>query len=139
MLRLRLLFFLLLPGYTTLGLTCSLDQPESCNGKPKNCVSYKPSVLKKSRTILTSPADGRTGNKITAYANLLFLKWLYDDEYLLLVEKDTRDWLRNIFDLGVEFSVREEVLCDWKRWPFKDSEADFVNDLGEPGIIVRMV
>ena len=36
-------------------------------------------VLKTSRTILTSPPDGRTGNKITVYANLLFLMWLYEE------------------------------------------------------------
>ena len=42
-------------------------------------VAYKHMVLKTSRTILTSPPDGRTGNKITVYANLLFLMWLYEE------------------------------------------------------------
>ena len=66
-------------------------------------------------------------------------KWLYEDDYILLMEKETKDWMQKIWIIQ-DFPTLEETLCnDWKRKNgklsgyFEKTTADYVTELNKQG------
>ena len=66
-------------------------------------------------------------------------QWLYEDDYILLMEKETKDWMQKIWIIQ-DFPTLEETLCnDWKRKNgklsgyFEKTTADYVTELNKQG------
>ena len=66
-------------------------------------------------------------------------QWLYEDDYILLMEKETKDWMQKIWIIQ-DFPTLEETLCnDWKSKNgkisgyFEKNTADFITDLNKQG------
>ena len=91
-------------------LTGGLDS--SCSSKPKDCIDVvdlgpdRPSIV-------VIDARGRLGNHLMAYALVKALA--LDHGVVPLVTRETRDYLRDIFDYKDEVGVLEEAFCDSDR------------------------
>ena len=84
------------------------------HGEQARCPKINPApfkVLKKSRTLLTSPADGRTGNQVTAYLRLENAKLATALEDLKKLEgpPDAAELYRATSLLGPSFAVHDHL------------------------------
>ena len=106
---------------------CELDNLDACQAE--DCVRYDPHIMKNSPSLITCFAEGRTGNMISAYVSLLWVKWEYN--LPVFMEKATKNILQKVFVGLDDFPTLEDNLCNFREFPFRRVDIDFIRDLSK--------